>query len=122
MTWPRKTSTRRKRRIPNDSFTPVFKRNGQFSKVQPVPVLGDEGTSIESVARFYTFWYLRQARLGRDNFSTWRDFSMYDEYDLREAESRLEKRWMEKENKKIRDRHLKEERARLNRLVSLAKK
>ena len=47
---------------------------------------------------------------------------MFDEYNLKEAESRLEKRWMEKENKKIREKHVKEERARINKLVSIAKK
>lgn len=58
----------------------------------------------------------------RNNFQSWRDFSSFDEYNLKEAESRLEKRWMEKENKKIREKYVKEERARINKLVMLANK
>jgi len=69
-----------------------------------------------------TFGTCSEYNKNRDNFQSWRDFSSYDEYNLKEAESRLEKRWMEKENKKLREKYIKEERARINNLVSLAKK
>ena len=77
-------------------------------------VLGNSTTSGN-------YHIISKLTLHRDNFQSWRDFSLYDEYNLKEAESRLEKRWMEKENKKIREKYVKEERARINRLVSLAK-
>eukprot|EP00831_Metopus_contortus_P077464 TRINITY_DN7280_c0_g1_i4.p3 TRINITY_DN7280_c0_g1~~TRINITY_DN7280_c0_g1_i4.p3 ORF type:complete len:173 (-),score=53.07 TRINITY_DN7280_c0_g1_i4:25-543(-) len=94
-------------------FSPVFEKNSQFSKNQKVPKLGSNTDPIASVEEFYNFW---------DNFKSWRDFSLYAEYDLNEAESRLEKRWMAKENKKLTEKFVKEERARINKLVSLAKK
>jgi hypothetical protein len=44
------------------------------------------------VRRFYDYW---------DRFESWRDFSLKAaEYNLEEAESREEKRWMTKENEK----------------------
>ncbi len=95
------------------SFEPVFKRNEQFSKVKPCPKLGGVESGYEYACMFYEFW---------EEFESWRDFSKYDEYDLREAENRYEKRAMERENRKIREKHLKKERARLIKLVDLAYK
>lgn len=37
-------------------FGPVFKRNGHFSKTQPVPDLGTLDTPIKKVMKFYDFW------------------------------------------------------------------
>lgn len=68
-------------------------------------------TKIEDVLKFYKFW---------DNFQSWRDFSHFNEYDIREASDRYERRYMEKENKKIKDKHLKKERLRLINLAEYA--
>jgi len=96
-----------------DIFTPVFTRNAKFAKKKPVPNLGDPNTPIDQVHKFYKYW---------DSFDTWRDFSNFDEYDVREAADRYERRYMEKENKKIRDKYMKKERQRLITLVELAYK
>lgn len=91
----------------------MFNRNARFAKKKPVPNLGDMGTSMEQVHKFYRYW---------DNFETWREFSQYDEYDPREAADRYEKRYMENENKRLRNKYMKKERARLIKLVELAYK
>ena len=62
---------------------------------------------------FYRFW---------DNFQTWREFSQYHEYDVEDAGDRYEKRWMEKENKKLTAEYVKEERKRLLKLAHQAYK
>ena len=94
-------------------FTEVFTRNSQWAKNKPVPQLGDEKTPIQKVIKFYKYW---------DTFESWRDFSQYDEYDLNEAADKYEKRYMDKENKKIREKYIKVERARLNNLHRIAYK
>jgi len=38
------------------SFGVVFKRNEQFSKIRPVPSLGNAETPIKKVEEFYDFW------------------------------------------------------------------
>lgn len=68
---------------------------------------------IDLVYKFYKYW---------DNFESWRDFSQFDEYDVREAQDRYERRYMEKENKKMRDKYAKKERARIIKLVDTAYK
>jgi DnaJ family protein C protein 2 len=75
-----------------------------WAKKKPVPNLGDDKTPIAEVKKFYKFW---------DNFQSWREFSQYDEYVLDEAQDRYERRYMDKENKKLRSEHEKKERARL---------
>ena len=69
-------------------------------------------TDLKKVERFYEFW---------DNFDSWRDFTVFDEYNLDEAENRFERRYMEKENKKIKATHLKKERQRIMKLVEQAR-
>ena len=64
------------------------------------PQLGDEDTPYEQVAKFYKFWF---------EFSSWRDFSLLSEHDLKEAEDREEKRWMMRQNKNQTDRIKKDE-------------
>lgn len=95
-----------------DTFKPVFIRNAFWSNKKPVPDIGDLNTDIKKVEKFYAFW---------DNFDSWRDFSVYDEYNLDEAENRYERRYMEKENKKIKATHLKQERQRIMKLVEQAR-
>lgn len=96
-----------------DLFEPVFRRNALFAKKKPVPSIGDPTMPIELVYKFYKYW---------DNFESWRDFSQYDEYDPREAQDRYERRYMEKENKRVRDKYAKKERARIIKLVETAYK
>jgi DnaJ family protein C protein 2 len=96
-----------------DVFAKVFNRNARFSVKTPVPKLGDKSTPIEEVFKFYKFW---------DEFKTWREFSQYDEYDPEEAADRFERRWMENQNKKLREKHVKAERRRLLDLSELAYK
>lgn len=61
--------------------------------------------------KFYDFWF---------NFESWREFHHEEEYDLEEAESRYEKRYMEKENKKLTSKLIKKEKQRIKNLVTLA--
>ncbi|KYN97979.1 putative DNA-binding chaperone [Plasmodium gaboni] len=90
---------------------PVFKRNAKWSAIKPVPDIGDENTDIKDVKYFYDFWY---------NFNNWRDFSYQNEYDYEQAECREERRWMERENKKIQKKASKTENLRIIKLVDLA--
>jgi len=95
------------------TFAPVFLRNSRWSTRHPVPELGDGATALERVHRFYDFWY---------NFDSWRDFSMHDEYSLEDAEFREERRWMDRQNQKIRKEYLGNERRRILKLVETAER
>eukprot|EP01097_Dermamoeba_algensis_P008999 TRINITY_DN61_c0_g1_i1.p1 TRINITY_DN61_c0_g1~~TRINITY_DN61_c0_g1_i1.p1 ORF type:complete len:525 (+),score=197.58 TRINITY_DN61_c0_g1_i1:357-1931(+) len=92
-------------------FGPVFVRNSKWSLIQPAPLLGDEKTPWEKVEAFYDFWF---------SFKSWRDFPQDDEYDPADASSRDERRWMERQNERIRAKSRKEEHARITRLIDLA--
>nr|AMD40258.1 gonidialess A related factor [Agave tequilana] len=94
-------------------FGPAFMRNGRWSVNLPAPSLGDEKTSLEEVDSFYNFWYA---------FKSWREFPHADEFDLEQAESRDHKRWMERQNAKLREKARKEEHARVRNLVDNAYK
>lgn len=63
---------------------------------------------FDQVKKFYDFWW---------EFKTWREFRSEDEYDLEQADSRDERRWMEKQNEKMTADQRKAERARLLRLA-----
>ncbi|KAF3649247.1 putative protein ZINC INDUCED FACILITATOR-LIKE 1-like [Capsicum annuum] len=93
----------------------AFLRNGRWSVTQPLPSLGDEkpneSTPIKEVDSFYNFWYC---------FKSWRDFPHADEFDLEQAESRDQKRWMERQNAKLSEKARKEESARIRSLVDTA--
>lgn len=52
-----------------NGFAPVFEREARFSKIQPVPMLGEYEDSKEAVESFYDFWY---------NFDSWRSFEYLD--------------------------------------------
>lgn len=94
-------------------FGPAFLRNGRWSVTQPAPLLGDENSPLKDVDLFYDFWY---------GFKSWREFPHEDEYDLEDAESRDEKRWMERQNAKLSEKARKEEYARIRSLVDNAYK
>lgn len=94
-------------------FGPAFMRNGKWSVVQPVPSLGDDKTSLEEVDNFYDFWYA---------FKSWREFPHADEFELEQSESRDHKRWMERQNAKLREKARKEEYARVRSLIDNAYK
>lgn len=94
-------------------FGPAFMRNGRWSVTLPVPSLGDEKSSFEEMDSFYNFWY---------SFKSWREFPHADEFDLEQAESRDHKRWMERQNAKLREKARKEEHARVRTLVDNAYK
>jgi len=96
-----------------EKFEEVFKRNSQWSKKKPAPTIGDMTTTAKKLKEFYKFW---------ENFDSWRDFAAFDEYDVKEASDRYERRYMEKENKKLREKHNKKERSRIMKLVDLAYK
>lgn len=94
-------------------FDPVFKRNARFAAVLPVPEIGDMNTPMDEVESFYKYW---------DTFESWRDFSGVDaEHKPDDAQSRDEKRWMQKENEKNGKKLKKKEMDRLIRLVASAK-
>lgn len=94
-------------------FGPAFMRNGRWSVGQPVPLLGEDNTPISEVDSFYDFWY---------SFKSWRESPHADEFDLEQAESRDHKRWMERQNAKLREKARKEEYARVRTLVDNAYK
>lgn len=63
----------------------------QFSWLKgDVPALGGDDASHEEVMAFYNFWYAAKS---------WRDFGYYDEEDPSQAESREEKRYIERFNR-----------------------
>ena len=94
-------------------FDEVFKRNAMWAKKKPIPNIGGHKTSYKTVEKFYRYW---------NNFETTRDFSHHDEYDLEEAQDGYERRYMDKENKKIRKKYVTKERARINKLYRVAYK
>ncbi|KAJ3178710.1 hypothetical protein HDU85_005113 [Gaertneriomyces sp. JEL0708] len=89
----------------NELYTSVFEKESSFSKATPIPVLGSENASREDVEAFYHFWF---------NFDSWRTFEMLDEDDTDQAESREEKRWLERRNKAERTKRKKADNARIN--------
>ncbi|CDJ38346.1 DnaJ domain-containing protein, putative [Eimeria tenella] len=94
-----------------ETFGAAFHRNARWSIRRPVPSLGNDSTPMREVERFYDFWF---------EFQSWRDFGVHDAHDLNDAECREERRWMERENAKIRKKYIKNERARIQKLVETA--
>ena len=95
-------------------FAAAFARNERWCIARPIPTLGTGETSRDQVEKFYDFWF--------NKFESWRDFSHHDEHDLKHADSRDERRWMEVQNARIRKKRLAEETARVRRLVDTAEK
>jgi DnaJ homolog subfamily C member 2 len=89
-------------------WSSVFKAEGRFSKVQPVPKFGDEKSSKEEVDAFYNFFY---------NFDSWRSFEYQDEDVPDDNENRDQKRHMERKNNNARKKKKTEDSARLRKLV-----
>merc|ERR1712160_210609 len=97
-----------------DIFAPIFKRNAYWHVDQKKLFdFGDADTPIEKVKKMYLSW---------DMFKSWRDFTVEDEYDVMQAEDRYEKRWMEKQNAKMKKDLYKKERGRIQKLVRHAQK
>jgi len=93
------------------TFGPVFERNSRWSNKAPVPLLGDDSASRESVDRFYSFWY---------DFDSWREYSYLDEEDKEKASDKWERREIEKINKAQRADRKKDENKRIRKLVDNA--
>ncbi|XP_047310499.1 dnaJ homolog subfamily C member 2 [Impatiens glandulifera] len=94
-------------------FGPAFTRNGRWSVTQPPLLLGDDSTPIKDVDKFYDFWY---------SFKSWREFPQEEEHDLDHAETRDERRWMERQNAKMSEKARKDDYARIRSLVDNAYK
>ncbi|KAF4673424.1 DnaJ (Hsp40), sub C, member 2 [Perkinsus chesapeaki] len=92
-------------------FGPVFDANARWSNRRPVPSLGNDTTDLNKVKRFYHFWM---------NFDSWRDFSQHDEYDVADASCREERRWVERQNQRIRRKYETAEASRIRKLVESA--
>ena len=94
------------------TYGPVFRSNSRWSNKPRVPDLGDDGTPLEHVHKFYEFW---------TRFDSWRDYSLDEpEHDVEQAECREEKRWM-KENDKIAKKKKMDEYARIALLIDRAR-
>ncbi|EDQ87643.1 uncharacterized protein MONBRDRAFT_33201 [Monosiga brevicollis MX1] len=94
-----------------ETFGPAFERNARWFATQPVPQLGSPDTKFEDVEHFYHFWYHQK---------TWREFGYDDDEDPSKADSREERRWMEKQLRARRKKRKKEENARMLKLVDHA--
>lgn len=92
-------------------FGPIFRRNGYFSKKQPVLQVGNLEDSLKKTLQFYDFW---------ESFDSWREFVHEDEYDVNQAEGRSERRWMEQENRRLKSTLIKAEKMRISKLVNFA--
>lgn len=86
----------------------VFDSEARFSKVQPVPRLGNENSTRDEVETFYNFWY---------NFDSWRTFEYLDEDVPDDNENRDQKRHVERKNNNARKKRKTEDTIRLRKLV-----
>lgn len=88
-----------------------FELNSRWSEAKrKVPQLGSEESCRADVEKFYDFWY---------DFQSWREYSYLDEEDKEKGQDRDERRWIEKQNKMVRQKRKKEEAARIRALVDL---
>jgi DnaJ homolog subfamily C member 2 len=109
-------------------YEPVFLRNLRFdARMKPdgkkktipkAPTLGDSSTPIAQVHAFYDYWV---------HFDSWRDFSdkaaqdLQISQELENAESRYEKRWLQKEIDKRSKQYKRQEIQRIQTLVNRAR-
>nr|KAF6440353.1 DnaJ heat shock protein family (Hsp40) member C21 [Rousettus aegyptiacus] len=78
------------------------------------PTFGDSQSDYDTVVHpFYAYW---------QSFCTQKNFAWKEEYDTRQASNRWEKRAMEKENKKMRDKARKEKNELVRQLVAFIRK
>ncbi|KHJ45177.1 DnaJ domain protein [Trichuris suis] len=94
-------------------FADAFNRNSRWCSAPSVPQLGNPDDSEQQVNAFYSFWF---------EFPSWREFSWLDEENKATAESREERRWIEKMNRAARESHRKAEAKRIRTLVENAYK
>ena len=90
------------------AWNPVFDSEARFSKVEPVPRLGDDDSTKEEVETFYNFWY---------NFDSWRTFEYQDEDVPDDNENRDQKRMVERKNNNARKKKKAADTKRLRELV-----
>ncbi|XP_057566067.1 dnaJ homolog subfamily C member 21 isoform X2 [Hippopotamus amphibius kiboko] len=82
--------------------------------VEDFPTFGDSQSDYDTVVHpFYAYW---------QSFCTQKSFAWKEEYDTRQASNRWEKRAMEKENKKMRDKARKEKNELVRQLVAFIRK
>ncbi|EYE96048.1 putative ribosome associated DnaJ chaperone Zuotin [Aspergillus ruber CBS 135680] len=86
----------------------VFESEARFSKIQPVPMFGDDNTTQEELENFYNFWY---------NFDSWRSFEYLDEDVPDDNENRDQKRHIEKKNANARRKRKTEDITRLRKIL-----
>ena len=89
-------------------WRPVFESEARFSKIQSVPMLGDDNTTQEELENFYNFWY---------NFDSWRSFEYLDEDVPDDNENRDQKRHIEKKNANARRKRKTEDTTRLRKVL-----
>ncbi|TQS31874.1 hypothetical protein Golomagni_07832, partial [Golovinomyces magnicellulatus] len=89
-------------------WSKVFKSEGRFSKIQPVPTFGTADATQEQVEDFYNFFY---------SFDSWRSFEYQDEDVPDDGESRDQKRHVERKNTNSRKKKKAEDNARLRKLL-----
>ena len=88
----------------------IFTNNSKFSVKREVPDLGNENTPIQQVFQFYDWWY--------KSFVSWRSWPQdYEEYDLNQAESKEEKRWIKLQIEKLKKKRKQEEHSRIVKLI-----
>uniref|UniRef100_W5N1I7 DnaJ homolog subfamily C member 21 n=1 Tax=Lepisosteus oculatus TaxID=7918 RepID=W5N1I7_LEPOC len=98
-------------------FESIAKEEMEYSKEEEegeFPTFGDSQSDYDTVVhQFYGYW---------QSFCTWKNFAWKEEYDTRQASNRWEKRAMEKENKKLRDKARKERSELVRQLVAFLRK
>lgn len=94
-----------------DVYSAKFASEARFSKKGESPAFGTADSTEEEVNAFYIFW---------GEFESWRTFEMRDEEDTDKADSRDEKRWLDRKNFAARKKHKKEDTQRVIKLVDQA--
>ena len=103
-------------------FSAAFKRNKKWFAPHPsdpnpdadyveLPSLGGEDAPKEYVDNFYDVWYAAES---------WREFGYFDEETAYDTDSPEQKLWIEKDNKAVRKRKNKKEKARQLQLIDNA--